>query len=88
MHLKFITNIRKKNILQEKIEKLFKAKEDIDFDIWIKFLRDNAESTFATIIVRVVRVLAANGATRTVPRLDSQFVSQCARVVCCVACSM
>ena len=33
MHLKFITNIRKKNILQEKIEKLFKAKEDIDFDI-------------------------------------------------------
>ena len=50
MHLKFITNIRKKNILQEKIEKLFKAKEDIDFDIWIKFLRDNAESTFATII--------------------------------------
>ena len=50
MHLKFITNIRKKNILQEKIEKLFKAKEDIDFDIWIKFLKDNAESTFATII--------------------------------------
>ena len=50
MHLKFITNKRKKNILQEKIEKLFKAKEDIDFDIWIKFLRDNAESTFATII--------------------------------------